>query len=240
MTPMRWSRMFVWALVLVGVAVAGCRAATVASPPAEASPTAMVVPSPTLSVEPSRPAATPTPMPAPPEVEPAPCVLSPVVVPTAPLKVPSYTELDESTGLHMTGRVQQIDLQDYRLVVSGKVDTPVSLAYDDLRCLPKVSAAPTLVCPGFFEDEATWAGAPLRLVLEAADPQNTATQIRLISADGYSAFVSLEEALSDGNYLAYEWEGQPLPILHGFPVRAVFPALPGNKWVKWLVEIEVH
>ena len=32
---------------------------------------------------------------------------------------------------------------------------------------------------------------------------------------------------------------EPLPILHGFPVRTVFPALEGNKWVKWLVEIEV-
>jgi DMSO/TMAO reductase YedYZ molybdopterin-dependent catalytic subunit len=30
-----------------------------------------------------------------------------------------------------------------------------------------------------------------------------------------------------------------VPILHGFPLRAAFPALPGYTWVKWLVEIEV-
>jgi DMSO/TMAO reductase YedYZ molybdopterin-dependent catalytic subunit len=40
--------------------------------------------------------------------------------------------------------------------------------------------------------------------------------------------------------LAYAWEGEPLPILHGFPVWAVFPELDGSTWVKWLVKIEVY
>ena len=42
------------------------------------------------------------------------------------------------------------------------------------------------------------------------------------------------------DFLAYEWEGEPVPILHGFPVRAVFPSLNGNKWVKWLIGIDVY
>jgi DMSO/TMAO reductase YedYZ molybdopterin-dependent catalytic subunit len=50
----------------------------------------------------------------------------------------------------------------------------------------------------------------------------------------------LEDARDESNFLAYEWEGEPVPVLHGFPVRAVFPALNGNKWVKWLIEIEVY
>ena len=40
-------------------------------------------------------------------------------------------------------------------------------------------------------------------------------------------------------FLAYELRGEPVPILHGFPVRAAFPGLPGFYWVKWLVKIEV-
>jgi DMSO/TMAO reductase YedYZ molybdopterin-dependent catalytic subunit len=233
--------MLVLALALAGTTAAGCGAAEAPlAPTVDSAPTISPVPSPSESLEPSQPTTTSAPTPIPSETETTPCALSPVVVPTAPAEVPGYTQLDESTGLHMTGRVQQIDLQTYRLAVSGKVETVLSLTYDDLRCLPKVSAAPTLVCPGFFEDEATWAGAPLRLVLGAAGPQSGATQVRLVSADGYSAFVPLEEALSTDNFLAYEWEGEPLPILHGFPVRAVFPDLQGNRWVKWLVEIEVH
>jgi DMSO/TMAO reductase YedYZ molybdopterin-dependent catalytic subunit len=33
-------------------------------------------------------------------------------------------------------------------------------------------------------------------------------------------------------FLAYEWEGEPLPILHGFPVRVALPGVSGGYWVK--------
>ncbi len=139
----------------------------------------------------------------------------------------------------MTGTAPQIDLARYRLKVTGKVENPLSLTYDDLRCMPKIEVRCTLVCPDFFADTATWAGAPLARVLELAGVQAGASNVRLISADGYSTYVSLQVARREESFLAYEWEGEPLPILHGFPIRAVFPEVEGNTWVKWLVEIEV-
>lgn len=168
------------------------------------------------------------------------CALSPVIVPTRPATTPGYTELDRSTGLHMTGTPQEIDLTSYRLRVTGKVDRPLSLTYDDLRCMPRIQTSDVLICPGFFEDEATWAGASLMSVLDMAGVQPEATSLTLVGADEYSASVTLEQARASNSYLAYEWEGKPVPILHGFPVRAVFPSLQGNKWVKWLVEIKVE
>ena len=169
-----------------------------------------------------------------------PCNLTPVIVPTRPAQTPNYTELDPTTGLHMTGTPQEIDLASYRLKVSGKVDRSLSLTYDDLRCMPRIQTSDVLICPGYFEDEATWAGASLGYVLELAGPQVGAASINLVGADGYSAFLNLQQARSGNNYLAYEWQGEPIPILHGFPVRAVFPSLQGNRWVKWLVEIKVE
>ena len=77
-------------------------------------------------------------------------------------------------------------------------------------------------------------------MLELAGVQEGASRIRLVSADKYSSSVSLEEALSENNFLAYEWEGEPIPILHGFPVRAMFPELLGDNWAKWLIKIEVY
>jgi len=32
-------------------------------------------------------------------------------------------------------------------------------------------------------------------------------------------------------------EGETLPVLAGFPLRAVFPGEPGYRWVKWILEI---
>ena len=33
----------------------------------------------------------------------------------------------------------------------------------------------------------------------------------------------------DGNFLAYEKKSQPLPVLHGFPLRTVFLGIPGSQ-----------
>jgi DMSO/TMAO reductase YedYZ molybdopterin-dependent catalytic subunit len=87
--------------------------------------------------------------------------LTGVVAPTPPAEIPDYAQLDPSTRLHVTGTAQQIDLASYRLKVTGKVEHPLSLSYDDLRCMLRVEQYCTLVCPGLFEDRATWAGASL-------------------------------------------------------------------------------
>jgi len=174
------------------------------------------------------------------KVTPTPCILLTIVAPTPPADIPGYAELDPTTGLHVTGKAQEIDLGTYRLEITGKVDHPLTLSYNDLRCMPKVEDFYILNCPGVFTDRAMWGGVPLKHVLELAGVAEDAIGIKLVSADGYVASVDMSMALSESSILAYGWEGEPLPVLHGFPLRAVFPPLPGNKWVKWLVRIEVY
>jgi len=77
------------------------------------------------------------------------CNVPPIVVPT-PANDPGYTHLDPSTGLHVTGKMQLLDLATYHLRVTGLVERPLELTYDQIRCLPKVQASPLLICPGFF------------------------------------------------------------------------------------------
>jgi len=171
------------------------------------------------------------------------CRPAPIKVPKMPAVIPEYMQLDRETGLHMTGTPQEIDLKSYRLLVTGQVEKPLSLQYDELRCLPKVTAAPPLKCSGIFEDwvdTATWSGVTIAEVLNLARPLPEAKTITMVSADGYKVTVDLDTAMKPDNYLAYELEGQPLPVLHGFPLRSVFPAKEGSNWVKWLVEISVN
>ena len=132
------------------------------------------------------PAATPTRV-----VELEACDLEPIAVPTLPAVIPGYTELDPATGLNVTGDVQVIDLESYRLEVVGLVDTPLSLSYDQLRCLPKVEAGPELVCPGFFVNNASWGGVPIMDVLALAGVQEKATTSGS-SADDH-AYVTLAD-----------------------------------------------
>jgi DMSO/TMAO reductase YedYZ molybdopterin-dependent catalytic subunit len=167
------------------------------------------------------------------------CQPTPFIIPTLPEKIPGWNELDESIGLHITGHYQVVDPVIYRLKVGGKVDHPLELTYDQIRCLPQMTAKPRLVCTGVFVDEATWTGVPLRNILDLAGVQADAKDLVLMSVDGYRTEVNLKDALQQDSFLAYEVNEQILPILHGFPIRAVFPDMPGSKWIKWLVEIQV-
>jgi DMSO/TMAO reductase YedYZ molybdopterin-dependent catalytic subunit len=202
--------------------------------PAEPAPTATPSPSPTNLPTPTA-TAIPTAIPG----KVVHCTLPAVVAPT-PAPTPGFAELDPSTGLHYTGSSKTLDLASYQLEIDGLVDYPLKLSYDDLRCMPKIEAKTTIICKGNFEDTTVWAGVPLKYILELAGIQPKAENIRLIGADEYQASVSRDYAMSGVGFLAYEWEKQPVPIIHGFPVRAVFPGLLGANWVKWLLKIEVY
>ena len=79
----------------------------------------------------------------------------------------------------------------------------------------------------------------IQSILDLSGVSDGAEDLVLISAEGYQMRVRLMNALQKGRFLAYELNGQILPILHGFPLRAVLPNIVGNKWIKWLVEIQV-
>jgi len=166
--------------------------------------------------------------------------LEPIVVPTMPEVIPPYLGADPETGLTMTGTPTLVDFDTYRLKVSGKVDQELSLTYDDLRRMPKLTATPTLECVGYFKDVATWSGASLKTILEMAKVQPGSTRIAFKGADGYEISMILENALAPENFLAYELEGKTLPVLQGFPLRVVIPSYDGSVWVKWLLEIVVE
>jgi len=168
------------------------------------------------------------------------CGIPPVIVPTLPAFIPEEFELDPSTNLHKSGTPQLIDVNAYTLEITGLVDQPLSLSYDQLRCMPKVTDTVTLVCPQTFIDNAEWSGVRLAYILKLAGVQEGATNVRMRGADGYYANISLEDAIRPESFLAYEWEGEPLPIMHGFPLRAVLPEIYGSQWVKWLLEIEIE
>ncbi len=141
--------------------------------------------------------------------------------------------------LHETGRPVEIDIQEYRLVVDGLVERPLSLEYEELRSLPQVSEVVLLICPGFFADNARWTGTPLVPLLEEAGLRPGAHRVKFYSADGYSSVLTLDEALAEGTFLAYEVNGQTLPLEHGYPLRLVVRHQYGGRWVKWLTRIEV-
>ncbi len=77
-------------------------------------------------------------------------------------------------------------------------------------------------------------------ILAAASPKSDALLVSFYGLDQYQSSFTLQGAMQDGVFLAYEVNEQPLPIEHGYPLRLVARGYYGGEWVKWLHRITVQ
>ena len=138
-----------------------------------------------------------------------------------------------------------LEAGDWSLKVKGLVERPMTLSYEDLRALPAVEQYYTLCCisneiGGSLIGNALWKGVPLKAVLDLAGVKPGVRKVVLRCADKYFESITLEKASDDSNLIAWEMNGETLPIEHGFPARLLIPNLYGIKNVKWLTEIEAN
>ncbi len=140
----------------------------------------------------------------------------------------------------------QVDPRSWRLDITGMVDTPYTLAYDDILGMDLIERVVTLSCVsneigGDLVGNAVWTGVPLADILDRAGVQPGAEQVMGRSVDDFTAGFPVEAAY-DGRsaLLVVGMNGEPLPIRHGFPVRLVIAGLYGYvSAVKWLREIKL-
>jgi DMSO/TMAO reductase YedYZ molybdopterin-dependent catalytic subunit len=154
---------------------------------------------------------------------------------------PSSLYLQLVDGLHVTGTPVEVDIASFRLRIGGAVERPLALSLEQIRALPAVREEITLVCPGFFTDRGVWTGVPVRDLLALAGVRSGAGKVVFTSlSEGYTSTLSLQDLERDGVLVAYEFEGKPFPVVHGFPLRLTAKDHQGNVWVKWLGEIQVR
>jgi DMSO/TMAO reductase YedYZ molybdopterin-dependent catalytic subunit len=142
--------------------------------------------------------------------------------------------------------VPQVSPQDWTLRITGMVDHPIELSFDDLLRLPLIEHDMTLVCVsnavgGPYAGNARWLGVSLPALLRKAGIRRGADQVLSTGTDGMTISTAVESIL-DGRQalIAVGMNGQPLPTEHGFPARMLVPGLYGYvSATKWVTALEV-
>lgn len=127
----------------------------------------------------------------------------------------------------------------FRLRVHGEVATPLDLDFRALLGLPQVTQRSDVHCvTGWSVFDAEWTGVRISEIAKAAGVTKRARHVIFEGAHGYTANVTLKEALADPVMVAHKLDGKPLAIEHGAPARAVMPDLYFWKSSKWLTGIQ--
>lgn len=134
----------------------------------------------------------------------------------------------------------KIDPDGWELSVTGAVDEPFSLTYEDIVGMEPEHEFITLRCVsdpvnGDLMDTALWTGIPIEPLLDRAGPQGNHVVLR--SQDDYYVEFPIEAV--EGGFLAYGMNGSLLPADHGYPLRAHVLGHWGEVNAKWLTEIEI-
>ncbi|MFT5202637.1 MAG: DMSO/TMAO reductase YedYZ molybdopterin-dependent catalytic subunit [Candidatus Aldehydirespiratoraceae bacterium] len=142
--------------------------------------------------------------------------------------------------------VPQVDPDSWSLSFTGMVDNPYTLTFDEILDMEPEEHIVTLSCVsnevgGGLVGTANWLGVPITKLLERAGVQDGATQFVGRSVDDWTAGFPTD-LLDDGRtaLLAVGMNGEPLPIIHGFPARLVVGGIYGYvSAVKWIEEIHL-
>ncbi|MBU3079009.1 molybdopterin-dependent oxidoreductase [Sphingomonas quercus] len=157
-----------------------------------------------------------------------------------------------------------IDVARYRIAVRGHVGRPLSVSLDELLRMPRVELAAVNQCSGnsrgLFQPRvpgaqwrhgamgnAKWLGVSLRHLLDLAGVRPGATTVRFGALDqplvpeapDFAKSLALDHARDGEVMIAFQMNGEQLPLLNGFPVRLVVPGWYSTYWMKMLNDIEV-
>jgi DMSO/TMAO reductase YedYZ molybdopterin-dependent catalytic subunit len=158
-----------------------------------------------------------------------------------------------------------LDLNAYRLKITGLVNRPMELTLQELTRRPRVELVVGFECGGNnpnslnrLAGNARWTGTRLNGLLRDAGLQKQAKEIVFFGADKGTETVTHgrsgpqeveqhfgrslvpEDASRPEVLIAWEMNGAPLPANHGAPARLIVPGWYGVANVKWLNHIHVQ
>ncbi len=121
------------------------------------------------------------------------------------------------------GSVPTFDAGKWDFKISGLVEEPVRLTWEEFRALPQTEVTSD-----------RWKGVLFADVMKLVKPKPAAQFALVLAEEGYTANIPLDDLLRPNVLFAFEHDGEPLTADHGGPMRLIVPHLYGWKSVKWV------
>lgn len=131
----------------------------------------------------------------------------------------------------------QLDPSQFRLTIDGEVGRPMQLSMAEIQAMPLTSMVIRHVCVEGWAAIVQWGGVRLQDLIKLAQPKPGARYVYFKSADGYYESWDLASSVHPQTLMAYQKNGQPLPIENGAPLRLAAPIKLGYKQSKWVTQI---
>jgi DMSO/TMAO reductase YedYZ molybdopterin-dependent catalytic subunit len=128
----------------------------------------------------------------------------------------------------------------WTFVVDGLVEQPRQWTWEEIQALPDSTYEGDIHCVTTWSKlGVTFRGVSLDTLLSQARPLPAATHIVASSFTGYTTNLPLADVTGGRAWVAWEYEGAPLPVEHGGPARLLVPHLYFWKSAKWVSGIRV-
>ncbi len=165
-------------------------------------------------------------------------------------RLPPGQSLTQKFPVLHYGPVPEVDLSTWDFRVWGDVEEEVRWTWEEFNQLPITEVTMDLHCvTRWSKFNTTWRGVSLKTLVDQGfiQPKTTAQYVIQHAEFGYSTNLPLEVMLQDNFLLATHYDGKPIPLDHGYPLRGVVGHIVGReelrdpylwKGAKWLRGLE--
>jgi DMSO/TMAO reductase YedYZ molybdopterin-dependent catalytic subunit len=157
-----------------------------------------------------------------------------------PARLPPGQYLTEKWPVLHAGSVPAVDLSTWMLAISGEVERPLTISWEQLLELPSREVTVDIHCvTRWSRFDTRFKGVRWSELAKLVGPKPSARFMVAHAEQGFTANMPLAAIEDDQALIAYEADGEPLTPDHGWPVRLVVPSRYFWKSAKWLRGLEL-
>lgn len=161
-------------------------------------------------------------------------------------RLPPGQSLTEKFPVLHYGPVPPFNPKTWDFKVSGEVETPLKISWEEFQQLPRRKLAMDIHCvTRWSKFDTEWEGVSVRDLVDQGiiKLKPGARYVIQVAEYGFTANLPLDVVLQDNFLMATHFNGEPLTPDHGYPLRGIVGAIPGRddlmvpyfwKGAKWL------